>query len=116
MGLRSEQILLQTLTGAGAGTVNGNWFDLSDFISGAFYLDVTAITAGSITITPQTSVDGTNSAGGLVSSELAAPGAVTAVGWTRYPLLIPASLPFVRISSAIVTGPVSAMVYFVGRT
>lgn len=115
MGLKSDTILLQTLTAAAAGTLNSNWFDLSGYVSGAFYLVVTNIT-GSITPSIHTSPDsGVTDTGALATGELATPGAVNATGGTRYPFLIPMQVPWVRIVSTIVTGPVTAKYYFVGR-
>jgi len=119
MGYHSDRIVLQTLTAAGAGTVLGNWMDLREFVTGAFYAVVTNVT-GSITPSFELSADGTT-AGRLTSgvipvAELAAPTGISAAGVTRYPLIGAANLAWVRVSSVIATGPVTSVISFVGRT
>ena len=115
MSLRSDKFVLQTLVAAGAGTPIGNWFDLSGYSVGAFVLVVSAIT-GSITPAFQMSADEQTVIGAIPAGELAAPTAVSAAGQTRYPFIGPINQAWVRVSSLVVTGPVTASVFFVGRT
>lgn len=124
--LTADKILLQTLVAAGAGTVNGagngpaggpSWVDLSAYRSGAFWLLVTTIAAGSITPSFQMSPDNgtTIVAGGIPTAELAAPIAVTVAGAVRYPFIGNMQQAFVRVSSVIATGPVTAQMFFIGK-
>jgi hypothetical protein len=126
--MRSDKVLMAQLVNQAAGTVNGNpsgpnWLDLSAYSAGAFYLVVTAIGGGSITPSFQMSPDnGATIIGTIPTAELAAPTAVSATGATRYPFVSSAAAnppglewPWVRVVNTIVTGPVTANVYFIGR-
>ena len=118
----SDVITMQKLTVQAAGTVNGNWVDLSGYRTGAFYVIVSAF-VGSIAPSFQMSPDNGNTiiAGGIPVTEVASPGALAAVASTRYPFLSanpgPTSIewPWVRVSSVITTGPVSATILFIGK-
>ncbi len=122
MGYRSDRIVLQTLTAQGAATVLGNWMDLREFVSGAFYAAVN-VTAGTLTPSFQMSADGTTAGllsaalGVIPAAELATPAGIsTGVSVVRYPLIGAANLAWVRVSSVIATGPVTGVISFVGRT
>jgi hypothetical protein len=116
MGLRSDRILIQTLTAQGVGTVNSNWFDLGSYKAGAFYLVVTAGT-GTWTPTFQTSPDNGNTVGpSVATAEMAAPAAVTGVGNARYPFILPMTVPWMRVQSVITVAAVTGVVYFIGRS
>jgi hypothetical protein len=114
--LGADKIVLQQLTAVGTGSPNGNWFDLSGYRNGAFWVVVTSIAAGSLTLSFHMSPDASNDAGAIPAGELAVPTAISAAGVTRYPFIGNMAQAFVRAQSAIVTGPVTATVYFIGKT
>jgi hypothetical protein len=116
VGLNADKIQMQNLVAAGAGAANGGWIDLSGFRSGAFWLIVASIGAGSITPAFQMSPDAGLSSLALPSAELAAPTAISAPGVTRYPFIGNMQQAWARVVSTIVTGPVTASIYFIGHT
>lgn len=115
MSLEADKVILQTPTAQAAGTVVGNWVDLSGYRSGAFYMAVSAIT-GSITPTLHLSPDEVNVLNPLPLTEVNTIAALSAIGMSRSPVLGQAlQVPYVRVSSVIATGPVTGSIFFIGK-
>jgi hypothetical protein len=108
----SDKVLIQTLSAVGVSTVNGpGWFDLSSYVSGAFYVVVTV--GGTLTPTFNMSPDnGVTALGAIPAGELAAPAGQVGAGAKRYPLIGVAQLPWVQVSSVITVSAVTGTVFF----
>jgi hypothetical protein len=114
MGNLTDKITLQTLNAVGVSTVNGNWFDLSAYVDGAFWIVMTV--GGTLTPTFQMSPDnGITLVTPIPVAELAAPAGISAPGAIRYPFIGVVNQAWVRVSSAITVSAVTAVVYFLGR-
>jgi hypothetical protein len=107
----------QNVLALNAATTGGNSspVDLSAFGAGAFYV-VTSAFGGGWTPTLQVSPDGGTTWLTPGTNEIANFAAVVANGAQRYPLLLPTVfLGLARILYTIVSGSVTANVYFAGR-
>jgi hypothetical protein len=117
MALNSDKVLMQTLAAAtvGGSPYVSNWFDLSAYVVGAFWIIETV--GGTLTPTFQMSPDnGVTFITPIPVGELAAPGAIATPGAIRYPFIGPINQAWVRVSSAVTVSAVTAQVFFIGRT
>jgi hypothetical protein len=107
MGRLQDQITVATMT-AQSSNFAGSVLDLSGYTSGAFYINTTV--AGT-TFLPvfQMTLDGTNFLT-IPSSILATPAAVTAVGLTAYPFLVPIGIGKFKFTATTFTGAFTASV------
>jgi hypothetical protein len=107
MGRLQDRITLATLA-AQSSNFTGTIVDLSGYTSGAVYVNTTV--AGT-TMTPalQMTFDGTNFLA-VPNSILATPAAITAVGLTAYPFLVPIGIGQVRFVATAFTGAFTASV------
>jgi hypothetical protein len=116
MGLTADKVVLQTFTAQAAGTIVGNWFDLSGYRSGAFYMVASAVT-GSWTPTLQLSPDevAADVINPYPTGEVAALTPLSAPGVSRSPAIGVLQAAFVRVSSVVATGPVTGSIFFIGK-
>jgi hypothetical protein len=112
-----DYLELLALTNQAAGTVHGNWVNVSGYAAGALWSAISALTAGSVTWSIDMSPDGGATVVTPVpTGELAAPAGISGVGNARYPFIGPMNQRFIRATAVVVTGPVTGGLFFAGRT
>jgi hypothetical protein len=119
MALTAEKVVLQSFTAQAAGTIVGNWVDLSAYRSGAFYMTA-SVNGGtwtpSLFLSPdEGALAGSASVLAYPTGEVAALAALTGVGMSRSPVIGVLQATYVRVSSVIATGPVTGSIYFIGK-